>query len=126
MFQLQPNGFANKDLRTLTADLRAFPAEQVTASQITYDLRRLRARGLIARVPALTDTPSPTGACTPRCSSPLCTTASCRQARRTSPTTPPPHHCAQLPGHIEQPSKLSATQQESPHNTTNRTRQHKS
>ena len=51
MFQLQPNGFANKDLHTLTADLRAIPAEQVTASQITYDLRRLRARGLIARVP---------------------------------------------------------------------------
>ena len=51
LFQLQPNGFANKDLRTLTADLRAVPAEQVTAGQITYDLRRLRARGLIARIP---------------------------------------------------------------------------
>src|ERR1700739_1485128 len=51
LFQLQPNGCANKDLRTLTADLRAVPAEQVTAGQITYDLRRLRARGLIARIP---------------------------------------------------------------------------
>ena len=35
MFQLHANGFANKDLRTLTADLRAIPAEQVTASQMT-------------------------------------------------------------------------------------------
>jgi hypothetical protein len=51
LFRLQPNGFANKDLRTLTAELRAVPAEQVTAGQMTYDLRRLRARGLIARIP---------------------------------------------------------------------------
>ena len=51
LFGLQPNGFANKDLRTLTAELRAIPAEQVTAGQMTYDLRRLRARGLIARIP---------------------------------------------------------------------------
>ena len=51
LFGLQPNGFANKDLRTLTAELRAVPAEQVTAGQMTYDLRRLRARGLIARIP---------------------------------------------------------------------------
>jgi hypothetical protein len=51
LFQLQPNGFANKDLRTLIADLRAVPDEQVTAGQVTYDLRRLRARGLIVRIP---------------------------------------------------------------------------
>jgi hypothetical protein len=51
LFQLQPNGFANKDLRALTAALRAIPAEQVTAGQMTYDLRRLRARGLITRIP---------------------------------------------------------------------------
>ena len=51
LFQLQPNGFANKDLRMSTAELRAVPAEQVTAGQMTYDLRRLRARGLIARIP---------------------------------------------------------------------------
>jgi hypothetical protein len=51
LFQLQPNGFANKDLRAVTAELRAVPAEQVTAGQITYDLRRLRARGLITRIP---------------------------------------------------------------------------
>ncbi len=51
LFQLQPNGFANKDLRALTAELRALPAEQVTAGQMTYDLRRLRARGFITRIP---------------------------------------------------------------------------
>jgi hypothetical protein len=51
LFQLQPDGFANKDLRALTAELRAVPAEQVTAGQMTYDLRRLRARGLITRIP---------------------------------------------------------------------------
>ena len=33
------DGFANKDLRTLTADLRAIPAEQVTASQMTLSSR---------------------------------------------------------------------------------------
>ncbi|WP_333895299.1 hypothetical protein [Mycolicibacterium gadium] len=44
LFRLQPDGFTNKDLRALTAELRAVPAEQVTAGQMTYDLRRLRAR----------------------------------------------------------------------------------
>src|SRR5271157_1589561 len=51
LFVLQPNGFANKDLRALTAELRAVPPEQITAGQMTYDLRRLRARGLITRIP---------------------------------------------------------------------------
>src|SRR3981081_3001702 len=132
LFQLQPNGFANKDLRTLTAELRAVPAEQVTAGQMTYDLRRLRARGLITRIPhthshAITqtrlhtppDTPPPSPAYPPRCSSPLCPTDSCRQAWRPSPTTPPHHPCTQLPAHTEPPSKTSATQPDSPHNTTN-------
>jgi hypothetical protein len=51
LFGLQPDGFANKDLRALTAELRAVPAEHVTTGQMTYDLRRLRARGLITRIP---------------------------------------------------------------------------
>lgn len=50
MFRLQPAGFTNADLRTITADLRGLPADQVTAGQMTYDLRRLRTRGLIARI----------------------------------------------------------------------------
>jgi hypothetical protein len=51
LFRLQPDGFANKDLRTVIAELRAIPPEKLTPGQITYDLRRLRARGLITRVP---------------------------------------------------------------------------
>jgi hypothetical protein len=61
IFRLQPNGFANKDLRALVAPLRGKPADTVTAGQMTYDLRRLRVHGLIERIPhshryRLTDT----------------------------------------------------------------------
>ena len=51
LFRLQPNGFANQDLRALTAELRGLDPATVTAGQITYDLRRLRVRGLITRIP---------------------------------------------------------------------------
>jgi hypothetical protein len=51
LFRLQPNGFANKDMRTIIADLRGIPAHQLTTGQMTYDLRRLRARGFITRIP---------------------------------------------------------------------------
>ena len=44
LFRLQPDGFANKDLRALTAELRGLDPATVTAGQITYDLRRRRAR----------------------------------------------------------------------------------
>ncbi len=50
MFRLQPAGFTNADLRTITADLRGLPADQVTAGQMTYDLRRLRTHGLIVKI----------------------------------------------------------------------------
>jgi len=50
MFRLQPAGFTNADLRTITADLRGLPPDQVTAGQMTYDLRRLRTHGLIVRI----------------------------------------------------------------------------
>jgi hypothetical protein len=50
-FRLQPNGFTNQDLRTLTAQLRGLQIQAVSAGQITYDLRRLRLHGLIQRVP---------------------------------------------------------------------------
>jgi hypothetical protein len=49
IFRLQPRGFTNRDLRQLTAELRGLPA--VTTGQVTYDLRRLRARHLIERIP---------------------------------------------------------------------------
>lgn len=49
-FRLQPGGFANRDLRAITAELRGLPPEQVSAGQMTYDLRRLRTHGLIEKI----------------------------------------------------------------------------
>ena len=51
VFRQHPNGFTNKDLRALTTELRGLDPDSVSAGQITYDLRRLRTRALIARVP---------------------------------------------------------------------------
>lgn len=51
IFRLQPDGFANRDLRTITTELRGLPPELASAGQMTYDLRRLRAHGLIERIP---------------------------------------------------------------------------
>ena len=51
MFRCHPNGFTNSDLRALTGDLRGLDPATVTAGQTTYDLRRLRSRGLITRIP---------------------------------------------------------------------------
>jgi len=50
-FRLQPDGFTNRDLRGLTADLRGLPPDTVTTGQMTYDLRRLRTHGLISKIP---------------------------------------------------------------------------
>ena len=50
-FGCHTNGFTNRDLRTLTAELRGLPPAALTAGQTTYDLRRLRSRGLITRIP---------------------------------------------------------------------------
>jgi len=49
MFRLLPNGFANRDLRSVLAQLLGHHA--ITAGQMSYDLRRLRAHGLITRIP---------------------------------------------------------------------------
>jgi hypothetical protein len=59
VFRLLPNGFANRDLRGLLAGLLGNHTS--TAGQMSYDLRRLRAHGLITRIPRshryrLTDT----------------------------------------------------------------------
>jgi hypothetical protein len=51
MFRLLPNGFLNRDLRGLLAGLLGREADQISAGQVSYDLRRLRAHGLITRVP---------------------------------------------------------------------------
>jgi len=47
-YGLQLHGFRNRDLRRLVEPLLGSP---YTTSQMTYDLRRLRRRGLIARIP---------------------------------------------------------------------------
>ncbi|HET9566619.1 MAG TPA: hypothetical protein VFP27_19415 [Mycobacterium sp.] len=49
--RLLVHGFTNRDLRTLIAPLLGTRVEDITAGQMTYDLRRLRAHGLIERVP---------------------------------------------------------------------------
>jgi hypothetical protein len=59
VFRLLPGGFLNRDLRALLAGLLGRDA--ITAGQMSYDLRRLRAHGLITRIPRshryrLTDT----------------------------------------------------------------------
>ena len=49
--RLLPHGFTTRELRTLTAPLLGKRAEDITAGQMTYDLRRLRAHRLIERIP---------------------------------------------------------------------------
>lgn len=51
LFQHLIDGFHNRDLRGHVADLLGVTSEQYTASQMTYDLRRLRLKGLIFRPP---------------------------------------------------------------------------
>jgi hypothetical protein len=49
--RLLPHGFTNRELRTLIAPLLGTTTEHITAGKMTYDLRRLRAHGLITRIP---------------------------------------------------------------------------
>jgi hypothetical protein len=51
VFRLLPNGFTNRDLRAHLAPLLGLSIEAMTSGQTTYDLRRLRAHGLIERLP---------------------------------------------------------------------------
>ncbi|MGI8679968.1 MAG: hypothetical protein ACR2LX_15055 [Jatrophihabitans sp.] len=51
LFRLQPDGFRNTDMRPLVAQLRGLSTPEVSAGQMTYDLRRLRVHGLIERIP---------------------------------------------------------------------------
>jgi hypothetical protein len=51
VFRLLPHGFTNHDLRALVAELLGLDAQQLSAGQMSYDLRRLRAHGLITRLP---------------------------------------------------------------------------
>ena len=51
LFIIQPEGFSNALLRQQTARLLGKPSDGLTQGQMTYDLRRLRLHGLIARIP---------------------------------------------------------------------------
>jgi len=46
------DGFRNRDLRKHVAHLMGLEEREYTAGQMTYDLRRLRRKGIICRVPA--------------------------------------------------------------------------
>ena len=50
MFRLLPEGFSNRDLRDKVARLLVRDPDELTPGQMTYQLRRLRLRGLILRV----------------------------------------------------------------------------
>jgi hypothetical protein len=50
VFRLQPNGFRNRDFRGLLAGLLGKHPNQISPGQVSYDLRRLRAHGVITRV----------------------------------------------------------------------------
>ena len=51
LMALNPTGFRHRDLRTPIAQLLAREPDQYGPGPMTYDLRRLRLHGLIARVP---------------------------------------------------------------------------
>jgi len=54
LFLHLPNGFRNRDLRPQVAHLMGLQPEQYRPGQMTYDLRRLRLKGLISRKPGTT------------------------------------------------------------------------
>ncbi len=51
VFRLLPNGFSNKDLREHLAPLLGLEPSDFTPGRMTYQLRRLRLRGFIERIP---------------------------------------------------------------------------
>ena len=51
IFRLLPVGFANRQLRELVAPLLGLPEDALGPAGTTNDLRRLRLRGLIERIP---------------------------------------------------------------------------
>jgi hypothetical protein len=51
VFCLVPQGFSNRDLRERLAPLLGLDLGAITPGRMTYDMRRLRLHGLIARIP---------------------------------------------------------------------------
>ena len=119
VFRLLPHGFLNRDLRGLLAGLLGKTPDELSTGQITYDLRRLRAHGLITRIPGthryqITDQ----GATTP-CCSPTSTPAYCSPAWPNSPTPTHPRPPHSAPQHVttNPPSTTSPRRPDSPHKT---------
>jgi hypothetical protein len=54
LFLHLPNGFRNRELRVHVADLLGGDPDDYPTSKMSYDLRRLRLKGIIARVPGTT------------------------------------------------------------------------
>ena len=54
LFLHLPNGFRNRDLRAHVADLLDLSLDVYHAGKMTYDLRRLRLKGILARQPGTT------------------------------------------------------------------------
>lgn len=50
LFSLQPEGFRNRQLRPLLAQLLGLPESKITPGRMSYDLRRLRLHRLIERI----------------------------------------------------------------------------
>jgi len=50
LFCLQPQGFRNRQLRPLLAQLLGRSESQISPGRMSYDLRRLRLHGLIQRI----------------------------------------------------------------------------
>jgi len=50
-FDLLPQGFRNRELRETVAALCGLSPDDYGAGRMTYDLRRLRLRGIIERIP---------------------------------------------------------------------------
>ena len=50
-FGLIPGGLSNKTLRQRIPDLLGVSADAYSAAQMSYDLRRLRLKGIVARIP---------------------------------------------------------------------------
>jgi len=50
VYRLQINGLTNKELRVMLMEMTSTPASEWSSGRMTYQLRRLRLRGLIVRV----------------------------------------------------------------------------
>ena len=79
---LAVTGITNRSLRALVAGLLGV---DYTTGQMSYDLRRLRMKGVITRLPGTNSYALTPTACASSCSTPSCTTGfSSHSPRRTS------------------------------------------